>query len=119
MGGELLAEYRYSYGIADRKEAFNRQMMNERTKFNQVPYYDIITAMFISKRGLYLIGSSPKRVDILLFNEGRIAEFYWLPINQEHRCYGLYVLEEQTGPTFFALDRNSHRVEVYKRKEGP
>ena len=118
FGGELLNEYRFSYGIADKKDAFNNRMMAQRTKYAQLPYYYIIDAIYATDKGLYLIGSAEKRLDIILMShDGQLEEFYWFPLDKRHACRGLLVLEEKGGPKFFALDLLSARVEVYSIKK--
>jgi hypothetical protein len=117
LNGELLAEYRYSYGIVDKKESFNKKMMAQRTKFAQVPYYFINSAICVTAEGLYLLGTSDKRLDILLMSpDGRILEFYWFALDRAFWCNGLLVVKEKSGKKFYVLESISARIEVLSRK---
>lgn len=52
LDGKLLAEYRYSYGIVDKKDSFNKKMKAQRTKYARVPYYFINSASCATGTGL-------------------------------------------------------------------
>lgn len=117
LEGELRAEYRYTYKAVEKKESFNSRMMDQRTKYAQVSYYPICSGIYATKKGLYLLGSSPKRLDIFLLDpDGRLLEFYWHPLDRPYWCCGLYVIEEESGPVFYSLDHHTARIEVYKIK---
>jgi hypothetical protein len=119
LKGSLLGEYHYSYGIVDKKESFNRKMMAQRTRASQVSYSPVCSALCAAAKGLYLLGSSPGRLDILLMDhEGRISEFYWFALEEYYWCSGLYVLEEKDGAVFYVLDHNLAHVDVLKVKKG-
>jgi hypothetical protein len=116
--GTLLAEFRYSYGIVDKKESFNRTMMKRRTRYSQVPYYSICGGIVATSKGVYLLGASPERLDIFMIDQqGKISEFYWLPMESNFWCGGFHVVENNESPTFYALDHYSAKVEVYKIKK--
>jgi len=117
LNGDLLKEYRYTYGIVDKKESFNKRMDAQRTRFGRVLYYYINSAICATAKGLYLLGSSEKRLDILLMGQdGRCSEFYWLPLDRPFGCFGLFVAEEETGSIFYVLDLVSARIEVLSKK---
>jgi hypothetical protein len=115
--GVLLAEYRYSFAIASKKEGFNKGQDAERAGGGAQPYYAYVThAACGTDRGLYLIDSAAGQRLVIFFMKanGQVDEFYWAPIAPRgFSCTGLYVREDGSGKTFYVLNASEARVEVY------
>jgi hypothetical protein len=117
LSGNLLAEYRYSFAIASKKEGFNKGRDAERAAGGSQPYYAYVThAACRTDRGHYLIDSAAGKRLLIFFMKanGQIDEFYWAPIAPRgFSCTGLYVREDGSGQKFYVLNASEARVEVY------